>query len=203
MNDKHQANSKLQILSLTVLLIVGGILAGVGLSVLPNLPPEVQNPTTYLHKIFFTKVSSKIENFLFDHKGDIFLIPVAFLLIFLSLIILISFLGCFGSCLGSRCLIGLVWNLNNWLKDRILMFKIFPSISRSSWRCCSPVLASQCQSWCLMLRLLEVRGLTTRAPELYFYPSVGNILNGTIPLYNESADIQALWDTIQHRSVLF
>ena len=38
---KWQTTTKFQILSLTFLLIVGGILAGVGLSLLPNLPPEV------------------------------------------------------------------------------------------------------------------------------------------------------------------
>ena len=98
-------------MSLTILIIVGGILAGVGLPVLSNLPPEVileHNICLLLIVAIFTKVSTNIENLLFDHKGDVFLIPVTFLLICLSLTVLISFLGCFGSCLGSRCLMGLV-----------------------------------------------------------------------------------------------
>jgi len=128
-------------------MIIGGILAGVSLSVLPNLPPEV---------------SSKIESVLFDHKGDIFLIPVTLLLIFLFLTVLISFLGCFGSCLGSRCLMGLYFAV-------------------------------------LLVLLLSSVGLTVSVLVLDVETAGGNILNGTIPLYNDSADIQAFWDTIQHR----
>ena len=37
--------------------------------------------------------------------------------------------------------------------------------------------------------------------DFHFILPVGTILNGTIPLYNDSADIQAFWDTIQHRQV--
>ena len=144
----------------------------------------------------FTKVSTKIENLLFDHKGDVFLIPVTFLLICLSLTVLISFLGCFGSCLGSRCLMGLVWNLIDW--NRTL--KIFLSISLFCWCCFSAVWGLQCQSWCLMLRKLEVRRERPSQGIFPFLPA-GTILGGTIPLYNDSADIQAFWDTIQHRQV--
>ena len=54
------------------------------------------------------KVSETIENLLFDHKGDVFLIPVTFFLVLLSLTFLISFLGCCSSCLANRCLMAMV-----------------------------------------------------------------------------------------------
>jgi len=135
------------VLSLLLLLIIGGILTDAGLSVLSSLPPEV---------------SANIESLLFDHKGDVFLIPVTLLFAFLSLTFLVSFLGCFSACLGSRCLMAVYFSL-------------------------------------LLLLFFTCLGLTVSTLALDLQTLGEDILNGTIPLYTESPDVQAAWDTVQSR----
>ena len=175
-------------------------MAGVGLPVLSNLPPEVileHNICLLLIVAIFTKVSTNIENLLFDHKGDVFLIPVTFLLIILSLTALISFLGCFGSCLGNRCLVGLVMKSNrlrkNIKKDIPEYFVLLLMLLLSSFGLTVSVLVFDVET------AGGERG--ERSQGRFSFHPVGTILNGTIPLYNDSADIQAFWDTIQHRQV--
>merc|ERR1711953_449397 len=51
----------------------------------------------------------------------------------------------------------------------------------------------------LLVLLLTSLALTVSVLVFDVETAGGTILNGTIPLYNESADIQAFWDTIQHR----
>ena len=50
-------------------------------------------------------LSQPLLNIIFDTRGQANLIPVLFILTFVLVTFLISFLGCLGTCLRSRCMI--------------------------------------------------------------------------------------------------
>ena len=49
-----------------------------------------------------------LGDILFDHKGNTFQLPVIILAIISAAVLLVSFLGCVGSCQQSRCLVSMV-----------------------------------------------------------------------------------------------
>ena len=49
-----------------------------------------------------------LADVLFDHQGNTFQLPVIILAVISAAVLMVSFLGCVGSCQQSRCLVSMV-----------------------------------------------------------------------------------------------
>lgn len=99
---------------------------------------------------------------LYDLRGEVSLLPVLLFLAAVLAILLISFLGCVGTCLRNRCMIAVYFLL---------------------------VLS-------LLVALATLAALTLTGDRRQIVEAV---LNSSLPLYNNTASVQPLWDTLQHR----
>lgn len=94
-----------QLLSCSVLILCGLVL----------VQPETINSPSF--SFIPDHLAQPIRDVLLDPRGQVNLVPVLFLLSLVLVIFLISFLGCLGTCLHSRCMIFTVsfWSLFNTL----------------------------------------------------------------------------------------
>ena len=82
-----------QLLSCSVLIVCGLVL----------VQPETINSPSF--SFIPDHLAQPIRDVLLDPRGQVNLVPVLFLLSLVLVIFLISFLGCLGTCLHSRCMI--------------------------------------------------------------------------------------------------